>query len=319
MCKLTDFGSAVEVEPLELTTVDDFNGTPKYAAPERFVVGAEIDLIAADVFSLGLTLWQIWTRRTPFDGVAMEDVVARLRALAANPLADLSSEFDLSNTVGKDDKFVLEGLARERIMACISVDPSQRTKALFLVSALGVDDAPYVALDARHGRYHLHRATSTSARNRTNTTDETMSDDDLTRKFLFQNGPPTNADSFGSTMASFNPVFGAGGSVSDLGTMELPPPPTHLDSSGPSSALNTMDSLHSGPPPMPSVDGLPPPPPPTDLDSLPAPMASLASVDARSELDSIAGPVSIAAVPPPIALKSFKAPTKDDDHGSDYL
>ena len=67
---MTDFGVSAVAQPGELTPVNNFHGTPKYGAPERFVLGSSIDLIAADVYSLGCTLWAIWTRREVGGGSA---------------------------------------------------------------------------------------------------------------------------------------------------------------------------------------------------------------------------------------------------------
>ena len=73
-----------------LVQVTSFLGTPKFAAPERFVAGAHIDLTQADIFSLGVTLWAIWTRLEPHAAASVDDVVMRMKAVASSPQADLT-------------------------------------------------------------------------------------------------------------------------------------------------------------------------------------------------------------------------------------
>jgi serine/threonine protein kinase len=72
--KIIDLGLAKGVaEPGEQTAISTpggFAGTPEFASPEQFV-GMSVD-IRSDLYSLGVTLWEMLTGRTPFRGTAGE-------------------------------------------------------------------------------------------------------------------------------------------------------------------------------------------------------------------------------------------------------
>ncbi len=69
--KITDFGIA---HLIDVALSDDlrFLGTPSYMAPER-IEGREIDE-RADLFSLGVVLYQLVTRHMPFQGSSVADL-----------------------------------------------------------------------------------------------------------------------------------------------------------------------------------------------------------------------------------------------------
>lgn len=67
---LLDFGLAKRVddagEHSSLTLTDQFLGTPAYAAPEQYRGAGEVD-VRADVYSLSVVLYELLTRKLPFD------------------------------------------------------------------------------------------------------------------------------------------------------------------------------------------------------------------------------------------------------------
>jgi predicted Ser/Thr protein kinase len=77
--KITDFGIA---HLIDSALSDDlrFLGTPSYMAPER-IEGREIDQ-RADLFSLGVVLYQLVTRHMPFKGSSVADLT---RSIAREP------------------------------------------------------------------------------------------------------------------------------------------------------------------------------------------------------------------------------------------
>ena len=72
--KLIDLGLAKTAsEPLSETTISTpgvFAGTPGFASPEQFA-GATVD-IRSDLYSLGVTLWEMLIGRAPFRGSTVE-------------------------------------------------------------------------------------------------------------------------------------------------------------------------------------------------------------------------------------------------------
>ena len=72
--KIIDLGLAKPInEPLSqaaISTPGVFAGTPEFASPEQFA-GVAVD-IRSDLYSLGVTLWEMLTGKTPFRGTPGE-------------------------------------------------------------------------------------------------------------------------------------------------------------------------------------------------------------------------------------------------------
>jgi hypothetical protein len=83
--RLTDFGLARLTDQPHLTLSGEVMGTPAYLSPEQVRGdGARIDH-RTDVYSLGVTLYELLTRRKPFDGETREQIVTGI--CAAEPVA----------------------------------------------------------------------------------------------------------------------------------------------------------------------------------------------------------------------------------------
>jgi len=78
--KLTDFGVAVskEDDDARLTRAGTTVGTPSYMAPEQFRNAANVDT-RADIYSLGVMLYEMVTGRKPFPGGFTADALARIQ------------------------------------------------------------------------------------------------------------------------------------------------------------------------------------------------------------------------------------------------
>jgi len=69
--KIIDLGLAKGVvEQDTISTAGSFTGTPGYASPEQFAgIGTDI---RSDLYSLGVTLWEMLSGKLPFQGSAAE-------------------------------------------------------------------------------------------------------------------------------------------------------------------------------------------------------------------------------------------------------
>src|SRR5256714_5776845 len=90
--KLIDYGVAKVMNPqtqsgAELTQAG-FIGTPAFASPEQFAGAGQLRVDPrSDIYSLGVTLWYLFTGRTPFVGRSMEEI--RKRQMSDLPLEHL--------------------------------------------------------------------------------------------------------------------------------------------------------------------------------------------------------------------------------------
>ncbi len=85
--KVLDFGIARLMDAgTKLTVAGAIAGTPRYMSPEQ-VEGREVDL-RADIYSLGIVLYEALTGRQPFDGATIAEI---LRRQAVDPLPTLVS------------------------------------------------------------------------------------------------------------------------------------------------------------------------------------------------------------------------------------
>jgi serine/threonine protein kinase/predicted ATPase len=89
--KIIDLGLAKSLnEPGDQTAISTpgaFAGTPEFASPEQFA-GVQVD-IRSDLYSLGVTLWEMLTGKTPFRGAPSE--VMHQHQHAALPLEQLEA------------------------------------------------------------------------------------------------------------------------------------------------------------------------------------------------------------------------------------
>src|SRR5262249_44362207 len=87
--KITDFGIA-KIASSNLTTTGQFLGTPNYMSPEQ-VSGSPVDG-RSDIFSLGVVLYELLTRRKPFSGENLTAISYKIVHEDFTPPAELSAE-----------------------------------------------------------------------------------------------------------------------------------------------------------------------------------------------------------------------------------
>jgi len=76
--RLTDFGLAADLEASSLTVSGEVFGSPRYMSPEQaFRCEKPLDA-RTDVYSLGVTLYEMLTLRLPYQGTTMSELLAAL-------------------------------------------------------------------------------------------------------------------------------------------------------------------------------------------------------------------------------------------------
>jgi serine/threonine protein kinase/outer membrane protein assembly factor BamD (BamD/ComL family) len=109
--KITDFGIAkIASGGANLTSTGQFLGTPNYMAPEQ-IKGAPVDG-RSDLFSLGICLYELLTRRKPFGGDSLTSISYKIVHEPFPPLHEINPQIP--------DGF------EEIVTKCLSKDPARR-------------------------------------------------------------------------------------------------------------------------------------------------------------------------------------------------
>src|SRR3954469_23655872 len=103
--KLTDFGIARAAEQTRLTQVGSVVGTAAYLAPEQ--ARGEEATPAADVFALGVVIYQLLTARLPWEGSTLAELA--IRRENESPLPPTSYDPDVPETLSTAVLRALEG------------------------------------------------------------------------------------------------------------------------------------------------------------------------------------------------------------------
>jgi serine/threonine protein kinase len=109
--KITDFGIAkIASGGANLTSTGQFLGTPNYMAPEQ-IKGAPVDG-RSDLFSLGICLYELLTRRKPFGGDSLTSISYKIVHEPFPPLHEINPQIP--------DGF------EEIVAKCLAKDPARR-------------------------------------------------------------------------------------------------------------------------------------------------------------------------------------------------
>jgi serine/threonine-protein kinase len=88
--KIMDFGIARLVEPAVKTQTGVLLGSPQYMAPEQ-IIGQPLDH-RADIFSLGLVLYEMLTGTRPFQGEDIPELTFKVANLPAAPPSHIAPD-----------------------------------------------------------------------------------------------------------------------------------------------------------------------------------------------------------------------------------
>jgi serine/threonine protein kinase len=86
---IVDFGIA-RTATSTMTQTGMLMGTPRYMSPEQ-IAGKKVDR-RADIFSLGAILYELLTRRNPFEGESITTVIYKIMHAELPPLSDFNKE-----------------------------------------------------------------------------------------------------------------------------------------------------------------------------------------------------------------------------------
>jgi len=82
---ITDFGLANVLDEPSVTQTGEMVGTPAYMSPEQIAADPHAIDRRTDIYSLGVTLYEILTGRRPFEGSTREQLVARIQTVEPAP------------------------------------------------------------------------------------------------------------------------------------------------------------------------------------------------------------------------------------------
>lgn len=94
IAKLTDFGLAHLGTSGEFTLEGRVSGSPSYMSPEQ--ANAQTLDVRSDIFSLGVTLYELLCRKKPYEGVTAEEIIDKLRRNERVPLSERRPDLDKS-------------------------------------------------------------------------------------------------------------------------------------------------------------------------------------------------------------------------------
>lgn len=94
IAKLTDFGLAHLGASGEFTLAGRISGSPSYMSPEQ--ANAQAMDARSDIFSLGVTLYELLCGKRPYEGVTAEEIIGKLRKNQRVPLYDRRPDLDKS-------------------------------------------------------------------------------------------------------------------------------------------------------------------------------------------------------------------------------
>ena len=196
--KILDFGMAKFLD-LKLTSSKDTFGSPYYMAPEQFFGARNVDH-RADVYSIGVILYEMLTTDLPFKGSSVGELVYQVTMTSPPPPRELRPEIPIGL-----ERIVLKALAaqveaRYQSMADLAADLSGMVKPSQAVVTLSEPDV----VEIPAGTFTMGSAETESGRY----DDEAAHEVTLTRPYFLFARPVTQAE--WQAMMGSNPSHNVG-------------------------------------------------------------------------------------------------------------
>ena len=140
--KLTDFGIARAAEQTRITQVGSVVGTAAYLAPEQARGGEATP--AADVYALGVVIYQMLTARLPWEGSSLAELA--IRRESESPLPPTSYDSSVPETLSTAVLRALEGEVADRYSTAKEFSAALRAGIAGREPPAASDEAPTRAL-----------------------------------------------------------------------------------------------------------------------------------------------------------------------------
>ncbi len=146
VAKIADFGIAKSADGLDLTLVGQLFGTPTYLSPER--LAGEPATPAADLYALGVVLYEAVTGRAPFSGDSPVAIAHAVAADDAPPLTGVEPALrtTIETAMAKDpaDRFPSAAAMRASLLdagepTAVLDDDAEATTVIEATHAMEVD------------------------------------------------------------------------------------------------------------------------------------------------------------------------------------
>jgi len=118
--KVTDFGLAKAFDGYNETAAGTMMGTPQYMAPEQIEDASSVDQ-RADVFSLGVMLYEMVSGERPFDGVTIPEVLQKVLDNERRPIGEVAPHIPMNKQRAIEEALAVDPARRPDVAALLEL------------------------------------------------------------------------------------------------------------------------------------------------------------------------------------------------------